>query len=766
MQRSRTALSYFALVALVSSAALLFVVQARALRDSAARTVGAYFEAGDEMRVIELAPGGPAERAGVRIGDLLVAVDGQPIATFVDYDRVAAGFEPGEPIVYRVLRTPPAGSVAGEAREIAIMPGVPTPWGLLAVNGFVALVCLGLAFLTVAQHRAGRRPQLLGIFLSLLALELVLPYDAVGNPWIVLGAWSSYWLLSGTIYAVGLHLASLIPSRPRWLRRRPWAVPAVYLTMIGMGALTGVTYVLENGVEQLELPWSSLLLERVMDRWLGPIWALATLVLLGEPAIRHRDRRRRLQAGLVLLGLLPQVFYILLDRALGIAGATAPLWMDTFYALIVLAFPVAVFAAIFRYHLFDIELVVRRGLVYTVLTTILLLVFYALLGIGGALFSQMLENDRPSLWVASAATLILGLLFNPLRHALQQLIDRQLFPERRARRQRLIELVRELPARGTLTAMGEHLVVRLEKIFAVRSATLLLADPRTRLLSTAASTHTDLDDSGTVTLLFAPQDPGIEHLRRLSRPVTTADLTQRSPAFGRRLAALGAALAVPLQSRESLVGVLLLGGGRDRDAFRAEDLELLDFLARHLATVFENVRLFRSATYESLTGLLRREAILELLAAELRRAERYGRPLTVAFADLDHFKEVNDRFGHLAGDAVLKRVAEKLSGSLRSTDAIGRYGGEEFLLVFPETRLEDAKVVAEKIRHTVEELAFRSADEAPIEVRISIGLATIDGESARDGRSLDELLAAADGALYRAKAAGRNRIETALAAIS
>src|SRR5262249_24642737 len=176
--------------------------------------------------------------------------------------------------------------------------------------------------------------------------------------------------------------------------------------------------------------------------------------------------------------------------------------------------------------------------------------------------------------------------------------------------------------------------------------------------------------------------------------------------------------------------------------------------------VFENARLFESATYESLTGLLRREAALEQLDRELERALRYRRPLAVAMADLDHFKEANDRYGHLARDLLLKRVARVLGSAVRSTDWIGRYGGEEFLLILPETELPGASAVAEKIRTLVQQTSVPMEDGTPARVTISIGIATLD-DVAQQGQGkviARDLIAAADRSLYAAKGAGRNCI--------
>jgi diguanylate cyclase (GGDEF)-like protein len=209
--------------------------------------------------------------------------------------------------------------------------------------------------------------------------------------------------------------------------------------------------------------------------------------------------------------------------------------------------------------------------------------------------------------------------------------------------------------------------------------------------------------------------------------------------------------------------VVLLGERERSERYPAEELELLSLLSHLVATTFENARLFESATYEGLTGLFRRETIIEHLHSEVARAQRYGRPLTVGMADLDHFKQVNDRFGHLVGDAVLQRVARTIAAALRGTDSVGRYGGEEFLLVLPETSLDEGLRVAEKVRELVQELSTTADDGREVRVTISIGLASLDNLDPALGIDATDLIAVADSNLYAAKSAGRNRIEVKLA---
>jgi diguanylate cyclase (GGDEF)-like protein len=446
-------------------------------------------------------------------------------------------------------------------------------------------------------------------------------------------------------------------------------------------------------------------------------------------------------------------------------------WLASIEPLVLLAYPVAVFVAIFRYDLFDVEVTVRRSLLYGALTGSLILAFYVALGAGSAVFSELVE-ERDSVWAIALATLILGLLIAPLLRFLQRQIDRRLYPERHELRRRLIALASELPALGNLPRMGEHLADRIAAIFGTRSLVLLLADPSVEVLGVLVSRGVERtpgrDERLDGGLLLPLRDPALAALQRIGRPVPPALLARQpeaaeSPLLA-RLAPVAPELLVPLLSHDRLVGLLVLGRRAGRQPYRSEELELLGLLSHHVAQVFENARLFASATYEGLTGLLRREAILERLEIELHRAQRYARPLTVALADLDHFKDVNDRFGHLAGDSLLKRIAEALGASLRDTDAVGRYGGEEFLLVLPETGLGGALAAAEKTRRAVEAVRLRMDDGSEVSVTISIGLAELAALDSPGKASARDMIAAADAALYRAKHAGRNRVHPLLTA--
>jgi diguanylate cyclase (GGDEF)-like protein len=698
-------------------------------------------------------PGLPAERAGLRAGDEILTVEGRRVRSVADYEAAARGFRRGRAVLLAVSRE-------GRTLTVRAVPGTAPRWGLFSVNSLTALGYLAVALLILSRSAQDLRVRLLFGFTTAVALEIALPVSALGRPGLAAAALSAYYLLTGLQIGLELHLASLIPERPPWLRKRPWVVPLYYLTGIGIGLL-GCATSLTEALETPIFPWTSQQADTVLLEFGIPVWALAVTVLLTLQALHHPEPRGRHQAGLVLAGTIPWLLFMVSSAILARLGFPLPPWALALESLVLLGYPIAFFAAIYRYHLFDLELVVRRGLIYTTLTGALVLVFYAALGAGGAILSYLFD-ERESVWAVSIATLALGLLFAPLRRTLHRVIDRRFFPERYALRQRLVGLAGELPALGKLPRMAEHLVARLKEIFLARSATLLIADPETGLLGVlAASPGHGVDPA----LLLPLDDLAIDVLRRARRPLPAAQLEPGSPTFAKLLEGLApATLFIPLLSQAKLIGLLIVGPKEERRGYPAEEVDLLNLLAHHAATVFENVRLFESATYESLTGLLRREAILEQLERELERARRYGRPLTIAMADLDHFKAVNDRHGHLAGDTLLRRISQILSDGLRSTDWIGRYGGEEFLLLLPETDMAGAGAVAEKIRSLVQRTEVPIEGGALTRATISVGLASLEEVPPRDGKATArDLIAAADRSLYAAKNGGRNRVHPLVA---
>ena len=182
---------------------------------------------------------------------------------------------------------------------------------------------------------------------------------------------------------------------------------------------------------------------------------------------------------------------------------------------------------------------------------------------------------------------------------------------------------------------------------------------------------------------------------------------------------------------------------------------MLTASALSIALVSRSQRLLQLATSDPLTGLFNRGYVDDRLAMELSRAQRYGKALTVAVIDADHFKALNDTHGHAAGDVVLKKLAGILSGSFRQSDTTGRYGGEEFVVILPETDIEIACRKVETLRERIATMLITLPDrKEAIRLTISAGLASYP----EDGDDAAELFATADERMFEAKHAGRNRV--------
>jgi PAS domain S-box-containing protein len=239
-----------------------------------------------------------------------------------------------------------------------------------------------------------------------------------------------------------------------------------------------------------------------------------------------------------------------------------------------------------------------------------------------------------------------------------------------------------------------------------------------------------------------------------------------------------AALVIPMLVGKQCIGVLGFARFKPNQPFRQEDILSATQFADIATLAMENSRLYREvaalATTDELTGIHNRRSLLELGNREVLRSQRYARPLSALMLDVDHFKHVNDTWGHTAGDIVLQGIAQHCVEQLRNTDALGRYaekdadaeniigrlGGEEFAILLPETNLDQALFVAERIRASVERMLFKvpgangGPNSAMLHVTVSIGVASLNPEM----DAMPDLLNQADKALYTAKQTGRNRV--------
>jgi len=736
--------------ALIGAALLLLILAQGAVKEYRfQRRIGVSWEIDARgILLTQVDAGSPADRAGLKDGDRLLTVAGTAVRTEAEYDRMAAGFRRDRPVRFGYERR-------GAMREADVRPGLEFPWGEFLANVGVVLAYFGLGLVAYMQVFYDTRKRLLYLLAFAIAFEFALPADTLGTLAVDMASTVAFYLISGFEFGLELHLAACLPERFPWMERRRWLIPGFYVAGAAMGLWLSFAYAVDVlSLEILPETWRGS--TAVLDTALLPAWAAGMLTLLLLQAARQKEALGRYQVYLVLLGILPWVLTVAYSTLVYWTDLPTPSWMTLAWSLALFPFALAIFVAMFRYQMFDIQLVVRKGMVYSALTGALLLLFYAVLGAGSFLISRLMLGGRPTIWVFSIAALLLGLAFQPLRQCVQSRIDRRFFPERHALRRRLDALAGELPGRGSVPKMGEHLVRQVREIFGLGSVRFWIVGGGREFCALVAEVPSP--GPGTDPSLADTQDPALRSLLDSRHPVRADRLPAADSPFGRYLAEKGIELCVPLTSGAGPAGVLLLGGKASGQRYTREEEELLGFLAGHAALVFENARLFESATYDPLTGLPRREAVMERLAQEVRRALRYGRPLAAAMCDLDFFKNVNDRFGHLEGDRALKRVARAFAGGLRAADLAGRYGGDEFLMVLPETDTTSAREMAERVRNIIQTLPHRTDSGNAYAVTLSIGIATLEGGGTDWEARAEDLVGRADAALYKAKQAGRNSI--------
>jgi diguanylate cyclase (GGDEF)-like protein len=318
----------------------------------------------------------------------------------------------------------------------------------------------------------------------------------------------------------------------------------------------------------------------------------------------------------------------------------------------------------------------------------------------------------------------------------------------------LFELTQTLGTETELDAILRAMCARVAPALGVAEMAILLYDERTGELVTRATAGFPAEEDP-IGVSFSTREGAVGSAITSKRPVYIPD-TRNDPRylyFKGRHPMDGSFACLPMTLGARAVGVMTaLRPGVDQ--FGETDRRLLESLAgtAGLAIAHAQVtaRLSELAMTDELTQVANRRLLMDRLGRELDRSQRSQRPLAVLMADLDHFKRVNDVYGHLRGDEALRLVSRELGAHLRRMDTVGRYGGEEFVVLLPETGRAQALVVAEKLREAVKALRFPD----DMTLTISIGVAVVP----EDGHDAEALIDAADRALLQAKRDGRDRV--------
>jgi len=324
---------------------------------------------------------------------------------------------------------------------------------------------------------------------------------------------------------------------------------------------------------------------------------------------------------------------------------------------------------------------------------------------------------------------------------------------------------RELSLLGaeTLSELLEILTSGMRDSFQLPCISLVLEDGNHELRHLLTGTGIQPEDFRDV--LFVDDLERFHPLyRRLSTPWLGPFLGDEHRTLFSDCSPLRSLALVPLIRRGTLVGSLNLGSPEKTRFTRHHATDFLHRLATIAAVCLENTanreHLVISGLTDALTGLHNRRYLERRLAEEVARARRYRHPLSCLFVDADHFKRVNDLYGHSTGDMVLREIALRMKGCLRASDVATRFGGEEFTLLLPQTDAREAFNLAERIRMDIAETPVPVAPERELRVTVSIGVSEMALQR-DDGDAGARLMADADAALYDAKRQGRNRVISA-----
>ncbi|MBI2863652.1 MAG: diguanylate cyclase [Chloroflexi bacterium] len=289
----------------------------------------------------------------------------------------------------------------------------------------------------------------------------------------------------------------------------------------------------------------------------------------------------------------------------------------------------------------------------------------------------------------------------------------------------------------------------------------------------AACNITLIDDDGSIKIRAAMGFParinkrvivrpeGLSmQVKRSGQPLAIPDNLNTSYSVNPAIVQIGfkSSLCLPLRAKEKTIGVMWVHYGEAR-TFLQSDISLLLAFANQAAVAIDNARLreelVQQATRDGKTGLFNHDFCLAHLRSELEKAKTVGAPLSLIMVDIDHFKEYNDTFGHVAGDEALRMVASLILAKTRKTDVVARYGGEEFMILLPNTDAEAALFIADRVRAAIEAASHRlSPSSGQAYLTASFGIASFP----RFANTENELIERADKALYRAKALGKNRV--------
>ena len=413
--------------------------------------------------------------------------------------------------------------------------------------------------------------------------------------------------------------------------------------------------------------------------------------------------------------------------------------------------------AITKYQLLNVRFVTRKVLAYAVLVACVGGIYFGLY-----LLTRGYLASKPAyapILHNVGVVIFLAFLTRPLLRKIEDWVYRSFHWGTYKYRRALIDFSERMSHVINLDELASEMLTAMTKALHLKQAKLLFQDHSSGDFTTKFAHPKVEGEESNDEVKFSVDNPIVAWLNKKGEPLTLESIDNMPEFKGlwepekEQIMTSNLGLLCPIKSGDRLIGIIALGEKGAGTIYSHEDLELVMSMANQASTIIENAQLYSQAVTrantDGLTGLYNHRHFHERLDHEIARGSRFGTTFSLIMLDIDLFKAYNDIHGHLAGDEILRRIAVCIQTSVRSLDIAFRYGGEEFTIVLPEARLDDAYKVAERIRKTI---STRTSFKAP-PITASLGVANWP----IDGVMKAEIISCADAALYRAKQTGRNR---------
>ncbi|MFH1823908.1 MAG: diguanylate cyclase [Candidatus Firestonebacteria bacterium] len=418
--------------------------------------------------------------------------------------------------------------------------------------------------------------------------------------------------------------------------------------------------------------------------------------------------------------------------------------------------------SIIRHRLFDIDMVINKIILFVLFTVFIVIFHIGLIKITSYLVTP------PSANFCSIILLVFIFFFTPLRFKLSDLIDRVVYHGRYDYQNILRNTSKALVSLLNLEELLNYLTTTMANVVGVRKVCVLLEKiPGNFSIQSSYGLENELVKDYSIKV-----KNGIVGWMKKKKDVFVKEEQERelSPeefkAIYGDIEKIGADISIPLFYKERLLGIITLDSKISGKIYNPADIDILNTIASQTAIALENARIYDEAITDGSSGLYNHKYFIFRLNKEVERARRYNLPLSLLMMDIDHFKNVNDKFGHLVGSMVVRKMGKIIKALVKEVDIPCQYGGEEFTILLPHTELEEAKATAYKLNKTIQDTEFSEEKSISVKITVSIGVSSLseDNKDKNIPQGLPliaplDFLKLADTALYKAKEKGRNKVE-------